>query len=301
MSQKKNETPKALVFAFGGLSGCGAATVVQPMDLVKNRMQVSGEGGGVKLYNNSIHCAQTIIKTEGFSGLYSGLSASLARQVLYTTTRLGLYNTLLEKYSSNGEKPGFFAKAGMGLTAGATGALIGTPADVALVRMCVDNRLPVNERRNYKSVIDAWSQIIKTEGVTALWTGCGPTIGRAMVVNVCQLCCQTQAKEEIAYYTKMPDGYLLSFFGSMVAGLITTCFSLPVDIAKTRTQNMKVINGVPEYKGMFDVLIKTSRNEGIPALWKGFTPYLARTGPQTVVTLMLMDGFMSKYKSMQRE
>ena len=36
------------------------------------------------------------------------------------------------------------------------------------------------------------------------------------------------------------EGYFLSFLGSMVAGFITTCASLPVDIAKTRTQNMKV-------------------------------------------------------------
>ena len=52
-----------------------------------------------------------------------------------------------------------------------------------------------------KSVFDAWRRIIGEEGITALWTGCGPTIGRAMVVNVCQLCCQTQAKEEIAKRT----------------------------------------------------------------------------------------------------
>ena len=58
---------------------------------------------------------------------------------------------------------------------------------------------------------------------------------------------------------------------------------------------------MPEYKGMFDVLIKTSRAEGIPALWKGFTPYFARTGPQTVVTLMLMDAFMANYRKMARE
>ena len=44
--------PTPLKFAFGGLSGCGAAACVQPMDLVKNRMQVSGEGGGKKLYRN---------------------------------------------------------------------------------------------------------------------------------------------------------------------------------------------------------------------------------------------------------
>ena len=37
----EKEVPIALKFAFGGLSGCGAACVVQPMDLVKNRMQVT--------------------------------------------------------------------------------------------------------------------------------------------------------------------------------------------------------------------------------------------------------------------
>ena len=163
-------------------------------------------------------------------------------------------------------------------------------------------------------MFDAWKRIIGEEGITALWTGCGPTIGRAMVVNVCQLCCQTQAKEEIAKRTSgkfyvqsrrlktwkwtvsskldgqsvgqinplfertvefirwssifdgfypsvqvswtvhfaswpsnltlflVKEGYFLSFLGSMVAGFITTCASLPVDIAKTRTQNMKVIH-----------------------------------------------------------
>ena len=36
------------------------------------------------------------------------------------------------------------------MTAGTIGAICGTPADVALVRMCVDNRLPESQRRNYK-------------------------------------------------------------------------------------------------------------------------------------------------------
>ena len=44
----------------------------------------------------------------------------------------------------------------------------------------------------------------------------------------------------------------------MVAGFITTVASLPLDIAKTRIQNMKVVNGVPEYKGMLDVMGKVT-------------------------------------------
>jgi len=40
MSNTEVKVPMGWKFAFGGLSGCGAACVVQPMDLVKNRMQV---------------------------------------------------------------------------------------------------------------------------------------------------------------------------------------------------------------------------------------------------------------------
>ena len=70
--------------------------------LLKIVIQVSGEGGGVRLYNNSVHCAQTIIKTEGFLGLYNGLSASLARQLSYTTVRHGLKLDSLEHLSEPG-------------------------------------------------------------------------------------------------------------------------------------------------------------------------------------------------------
>ena len=48
----------------------------------------------------------------------------------------------------------------MGAAAGGIGAFLGTPADVAMVRMCVDNRLPKEQRRNYTSVLDAWRRII---------------------------------------------------------------------------------------------------------------------------------------------
>ena len=64
--------------------------------------------------------------------------------------RLGTYNVLLDAFSSENQPPSFIVKVGLGLTAGTIGAICGTPADVALVRMCVDNRLPESQRRNYK-------------------------------------------------------------------------------------------------------------------------------------------------------
>jgi len=46
-------------------------------------------------------------------------------------------------------------KAGAGLTAGGLGALVGSPADLTLIRMQSDSTLPMASRRNYKGVGDA--------------------------------------------------------------------------------------------------------------------------------------------------
>ena len=75
----------------------------------------------------------------------------------------------------------------------------------------------------------------------------------------------------------------------MLSGVITVSVSMPVDIAKTRIQNMKVVAGVPEYRGPTDVVVKIVRNEGVAALWKGFVPAYLRQGPHTVLTLIVFD------------
>lgn len=80
----------------------------------------------------------------------------------------------------------------MGMSAGACGAFVGTPAEVALIRMTADGRLPPAERRNYSNVVNALTRITREEGLLALWRGCIPTIGRAMVVNMAQLASYSQ-------------------------------------------------------------------------------------------------------------
>ena len=73
----------------------GATCFVQPLDLVKNRMQVAVS----KEHRTSYHVIRHVIKSEGITALYSGLSAGLLRQATYTTTRLGIYTWLFEKAS----------------------------------------------------------------------------------------------------------------------------------------------------------------------------------------------------------
>lgn len=91
------------------------------------------------------------------------------------------------------------------------------------------------------------------------------------------------------------DNILAHFVASMISGLVTTIASLPVDITKTRIQNMKIIDGKPEYSGAIDVFTKTIRQEGIFSLWKGFTPYYARIGPHTVFTFIFLEQLRALY------
>lgn len=270
----------------------GATCVVQPLDLIKTRMQLMGSNKRV----TSIGAAKHVIKSEGFMALYTGLSAGLLRQASYTTVRMGVYTSLVEHLAVDG-KSTFLVQLASGLAAGGTGAFVGTPAEVSLIRMTADGRLPPEQRRNYKNVFNALARIVREEGALALWTGCTPTIGRAMLVNMCQLASYSQAKQRLVDTGYFQEGIFLHFSASMISGLITTAASMPVDIAKTRLQNMKTIAGKPEYNGTFDVLIKVVRNEGFFALWKGFTPYYARLGPHTVLTFIILEQLNNVYKS----
>jgi solute carrier family 25 (mitochondrial oxoglutarate transporter), member 11 len=183
--------------------------------------------------------------------ILSRLSAGLFRQATYTTARLGIYQTLLEYCRQpDGRPPRFILNLFLGVVSGGLGSFLGTPAEVALVRMTLDGRLPLAERRNYAHVFDAIVRITREEGVLKLWRGAVPTATRAMIVNAAQMPTYSQAKEALVSSGTMKQGLALHTVASLIAALVTTAVSLPVDIVKTRYQNMKVTNGKPEYSSI---------------------------------------------------
>ena len=50
------------------------------------------------------------------------------------------------------------------MVSGGIAALISCPAEVTLVRISNDNTLPIESRRNYKGVFDAFQRILREEG-----------------------------------------------------------------------------------------------------------------------------------------
>ena len=272
----------ALPFINGGTAGMVATSCIQPIDMIKVRLQLAGEGttGGPK--PTPLGVARDVIAKGKVLDLYTGLSAGLLRQAVYTTARLGFFDTFMKAISARAEKQerkiSFYERAGAGLTAGGVAAMFGNPADLALIRMQSDGLKPAAERANYKSVVDALTRIARNEGIGAWWAGAYPTVVRAMALNFGQLAFFSEAKSQLKDTSLSPRTQTLT--ASAIAGFFASFFSLPFDFVKTRLQKQsRGADGKLPYNGMFDCFQKVFRQEGPLRFYRGFSTYYVRIAP----------------------
>ena len=282
-----------------------ATCAIQPIDMVKVRLQLAGQGirSTTGPAPTSLSITRELLTTGKFLDLYTGLSAGLLRQAVYTTARLGIFDTFMSRLSSRaattGSTIGFKERAGAGLAAGGLAAMIGNPADLALIRMQSDGLKAVGERANYKSVFDALGRISGQEGIGALWAGAAPTVARAMALNFGQLAFFSEAKVrlkdsglgsrtqtltgeccvkvlshlmfEIGYGLGASDCADTTLIASAIAGFFASFFSLPFDFVKTRLQKQtKAADGTLPYKSMMDCFAKVARDEGLMRFYRGY-------------------------------
>lgn len=150
----------------------------------------------------------------GIPSLWSGLSASIFRQMTYSSARFGLYNILSEeiKKSTGQEKlsmPMTIACAGV---SGGLAGLVGNPAEVrlphmalssirltlcskiVLVRMCADGAKSAGERFAYSNAAHGMYRVWRDEGITTFTRGATANVARSVLMSeLCQpLICKTK-------------------------------------------------------------------------------------------------------------
>jgi len=278
-------------FLLGAMSGCSATMCIQPIDMIKVRIQLQGEGTGKGINANPFSVGRQIIAQDGFFSLYRGLSAALIRQCTYGTARLGIYNSMTDYYTPKGKKAAdipFSIKLYISVVAGGIGALVGTPADAALVRMQSDTVLPVNERRGYKNVVDALVRMAREEGLKGFFSGASPTVARGLAINIGQLTTYDNFKDFFEPY--LGNGQGNRFFCGFLSGWVAATMSLPCDFIKTRIQKQKPLpDGTLPYRGFFHACVKVARNEGLLAFYRGYTTCIVRIIPHITLTWVFMD------------
>jgi solute carrier family 25 (mitochondrial carrier), member 14/30 len=283
MSTIKKEQPKPqskplLTMALAGCSSIVAQTCTHPIETIKARMQISSEAGRANKgnYGGIGSTFKAIVKNEGFGGLYKGIAAAYARELLYSSLRLGLYEPIKKLIGAEGSNVPLYKKFLSGSSAGLIAACAANPVDYLKIRM-------QNWEGESKSVIWHAKTVYSEAGIGGFYRGVQITVIRAMIINGTKLSTYDQIKN---YFKKsgVKDGVKLQFVCSMTAGLIMASVSAPFDLCRTRVFSQDAKN--PKYKGLVDCLVKTVKNEGPLGLYKGFVPMWGRMGPFTVIQLV---------------
>jgi solute carrier family 25 oxoglutarate transporter 11 len=254
------------------------------MDLAKVHMQIYGQLNPGKPIPGFSQILTKLVKNDGIGACYKGVDAAIGRQLVYGTARIGLHRTFSDMLVKRNEgKPiNFLGKTLSGMLSGSVAVCIGTPFDIALVRLQSDSLAPVAQRRNYKNVFDALIRTTREEGVGALYKGLAPNILRGMSMNVGMLACYDQAKETVAMLLNDPmtNGPSLPtrLGASATAGFTAALFSLPFDLIKSRLMAQKPdpITGEYPYKGVLDCATKILRADGPRGFFAGFSAYYGR-------------------------
>jgi len=287
-----------LQVSLAGASNATAASVTNPVDVVKVRMQMAGEGvssGGVASAGRRggvWQAARALMREEGPSGFYRGIGASLCREMSYSGIRMGLYEPTKQALgATDPARTSLALKIGAGAITGATGSVLANPFDLVKVRM---QSAPGSGGRScYSSVFTAISTIYSEgEGLRGLWRGTGATVKRATLLTASQVPSYDHVKHTLVDGGYLREGYPCHFFCSMVAGVIAAAVTSPADLVKSRLMVQPIDPATGRgtlYSGLGDCFMKVVRTEGVPALFKGFHTQWLRIGPHTTVSLMVFE------------
>lgn len=141
----------------------------------------------------------------------------------------------------------------------------------------------------YTGTVDAFRRIAAEEGMAGFFQGLGPSIVRAAIINGCGIASYDHSKHIAMRVTGSEDGVAARIIGSLVSGMVSAVVSTPLDVVKTRLVNQSAKTTGILYTGMIDCAIKTVRNEGFLALYKGFVPSYTRLAPWQFVFFLTFE------------
>ncbi|KAI1292314.1 Tricarboxylate transport protein, mitochondrial [Halotydeus destructor] len=164
-----------------GAGVCEAVVAVTPMETVKVKFINDLQNKPPK-YHGFVHGVRTIVREEGFRGVYQGLSATVLKQGSSQAIRFFVVESLKDWYRGGdpNKKINKFLLGGFGALAGATSVFGNTPIDV------VKTRMQSLEAKQYKNTWDCFVQIAKKEGPKGFYKGVVPRLCRVCLeVSVC--------------------------------------------------------------------------------------------------------------------
>ncbi|KAF8976732.1 hypothetical protein BGZ46_008025 [Entomortierella lignicola] len=163
------------VLAGLGAGMTEAVLVVTPSETIKTKLIHDGNSPTPQ-YRGLVHGVKSIVKAEGFGGIYRGVVPVMARQGANSAVRFGVYSSLSDLVKARlapGESVPAAYTFGIGAIAGIVTVYTTMPLDVIKTKM-----QGLNAKQLYGGVIDCAWKVFKNEGVLSFWSGATPRLAR---------------------------------------------------------------------------------------------------------------------------
>eukprot|EP00250_Pteridium_aquilinum_P015092 c22372_g1_i1 orf=273-1283(-) len=160
--------------AAGVIATVASDAVLTPMDVVKQRLQLFGNG-----YKGVKNCIERIFREEGIKAFYASYRTTVIMNAPFTATHFSTYEAakkgLKRIWPEKANEENLVVHVVAGGAAGALASAVTTPLDVVKTRLQCQG---VNgaERFGSSSVLDVLKRILEKEGPRALLRGAKPRI-----------------------------------------------------------------------------------------------------------------------------
>ncbi|CAG8647958.1 5459_t:CDS:2 [Funneliformis caledonium] len=221
--------------------------------------------------NGSLDGIVKIVRYEGITSLWRGLSPALVMSIPVTVIYFVGYDYLRDSLWSNWK--GKYSETYSPLIAGATARTIS--ATVISPLELFRTRMQGPEGANgLKEVMKGVQKMAKINGVSSLWRGLEPTLYRDVPFSAIYWAGYELTKKHLSNYMheKNVDGNInkfeIAFLSGAASGSVAATLTTPFDVAKTRRQ---VAMNQTKRPTMSRILRQIVEEEGYKGLFRGGT------------------------------
>lgn len=225
-------------FVAGAFGGVVAKTVIAPFDRVKIIFQVSQEPF---TFRAALFRFIEIVKTEGPLALFKGNGATAVRVIPYSGVQLMSFDQLSRVCLQARGKTRIEQLTGtenmvVGALAGGTSVVCTYPLDVIRARLAVQRQY-----HKYNGVTDAFTTLLKEEGVVAMYRGMFPALlGILPYAGLAFYTFQTLKKVVVRFTGEEPAAWQRLLCGG-AAGFVGQTVTYPLDVVRRRMQTERFI------------------------------------------------------------
>ena len=224
-----------------------------------------------------------IARTEGFSSLWSGLSATfllaVPTTIVYWTTYQQLRVFIKDKQlASNddsflGQQPQWISAPVAGALARIVAVTLFSPLELVKTKM-------QSKKMKYREVGVALRSLIHDKGWLNLWRGLPPSLMRDVPFSAIYWTCYESYKTHVL--SSEPSVYE-SFVGGAAAGSLAAFLTLPFDNVKTLRQISFDEREI--HPNMKTILQRIYRQRGVVGLFTGLVPRVSKVAPACAIMI----------------